>query len=128
MRAMLRASALAAVAVFATAAVTTLTAPEPQTEAAPPAEVDPRIERLKDEASADIDGRRVFIQRMVDSLFSFAELGFQEFETQRYITQILRDEGFEIELGVAGIPSGWIARCRRSRPTGRRRPRTGRRP
>ena len=110
MRPTLLASALAAVAVVAAAPVTTLTAAGPQTEAAAQAEVDPRLERLKEEASAGVDGRRVFIQRMVDSLFSFAELGFQEFETQRYLTDILRAEGFDIELGVAGIPSGWVAR------------------
>ena len=43
-------------------------------------------------------------------LFSFGELGFQEFETQRYLTGLLEKEGFTIELGVAGIPSAWTAR------------------
>ena len=110
MRPTLLASALATVAIVTALPVATLAAAGPQTEAAPRAEVDPRLERLKEEASAGVDGRRAFIQRMVDSLFSFAELGFQEFETQRYLTDILRAEGFEVELGVAGIPSGWVAR------------------
>ena len=110
MRPTLLASALATVAIVTALPVATLAAAGPQTEAAPRAEVDPRLERLKEEASAGVDGRRAFIQRMVDSLFSFAELGFQEFETQRYLTGILRAEGFEVELGVAGIPSGWVAR------------------
>ena len=43
-------------------------------------------------------------------LFSFGELGMQEFETQRYLTGLLEDEGFEIELGVADMPSAWTAR------------------
>jgi aminobenzoyl-glutamate utilization protein B len=34
----------------------------------------------------------------------------QEFETQRYLTGLLGEEGFEIELGVAGMPSAWTAR------------------
>ena len=59
---------------------------------------------------------RVFIQRMVDTQFSFGELGFQEFETQRYLTGILKREGFEIELGTAGMPSGWLARWGSGRP------------
>jgi aminobenzoyl-glutamate utilization protein B len=50
------------------------------------------------------------VQEIVDMQFSFGELGFQEFETQRYLTGILRDAGFEIELGVAGMPSAWTAR------------------
>jgi aminobenzoyl-glutamate utilization protein B len=34
----------------------------------------------------------------------------QEFETQLYLTGILRENGFDIELGVAGMPSAWTAR------------------
>jgi len=41
----------------------------------------PRLEQLKKEAIADIDSRREFTQQMVDQVFSFGELGFQEFET-----------------------------------------------
>ena len=91
-------------------------AAEPHPAAESQAETDDRLERLKAEALEDVDGRRVFIQRMIDSQFSFGELGFQEFETQRYITEILEREGFEIELGTAGIPSGWLARWGSGRP------------
>ncbi len=42
-------------------------------------------------------------------LFSFSEPGFQEFETQRYPGNLLADNGFDIELGVANIPSSWWA-------------------
>ena len=48
-------------------------------------------------------------QQIVDMLFSYGELGFQEFETQRYLTEILEDNGFTIERGVSGIPSSWWA-------------------
>jgi aminobenzoyl-glutamate utilization protein B len=57
-----------------------------------------------------------FTQQMVDSVFSFGELGFQEFETQRYLTGILEKEGFTIERGVAGIPSAWTARFGSGKP------------
>ena len=46
---------------------------------------------------------------MVDSVFSFGELGFQEFETNRYLIDILRKNGFSVEEGVAGIPTAFIA-------------------
>jgi len=75
-----------------------------------------RLEQLRKEALDGVDGRRAFIQRMIDTQFSFAELGFQEFETQRYLTGILEREGFEIELGTAGMPSGWLARWGSGRP------------
>ena len=48
-------------------------------------------------------------QVMVDMVFSFGELGFHEVETSKYLTGILRKEGFSIEHGIAGIPTAWIA-------------------
>jgi aminobenzoyl-glutamate utilization protein B len=73
-------------------------------------QADPRLESLKTEALELVDGRAKQAQEIVDMLFSFGELGFQEFETQRYLTGILEDAGFDIELGVAGMPSAWTAR------------------
>ncbi len=71
---------------------------------------DPRLEKLKAEALQMVEGRAKQVQEIVDMLFSFQELGFQEFETQRYITTLLAKEGFAIEKGVAGIPSSWTAK------------------
>ena len=64
---------------------------------------------LKADAIEAVDSMRKTTQVIVDSLFSFSELGFQEFETQRYLAEILVENGFEVELGVAGIPSSWWA-------------------
>ncbi len=64
---------------------------------------------LKADAAESIDAKAKLTQEIVDSLFSFSELGFQEFETQTYLTKILADNGFDIQLGVAGIPSSWWA-------------------
>ena len=73
------------------------------------AQQDPRLEDLKAEAEQMIRDRAKLAQEIVDHLFSFGELGMQEFETQRYLTGLLEEEGFDIELGVAGIPSAWTA-------------------
>src|SRR6188474_1571707 len=64
---------------------------------------------LKAEVATQIDGMKKQAQVMVDSVFSFGELGFQEFETSKYLTGLLEKEGFKIERGVAGIPTAWIA-------------------
>ena len=69
----------------------------------------PQVELLKDQIALDVESRRDFTQQMVDSIFSFSELGFQEYETQRYVTEILEDHGFSVERGVAGIPTAWMA-------------------
>jgi aminobenzoyl-glutamate utilization protein B len=85
----------------------------PQRPAARPADSvpadPPRIAQLKREALADVDGRAKFTQEMVDMIFSFGELGYQEVETTRYITDVLRRNGFTVRTGVAGMPSAWVA-------------------
>jgi aminobenzoyl-glutamate utilization protein B len=69
----------------------------------------PTLDELKRQAIEAIDGRRVFTQQMVDQIFSFSELGFEEQETSRYVTDLLQKQGFKIEQGVAGIPTAWTA-------------------
>ncbi len=80
------------------------------------APTDPRLEKLKAEAVTMVEGRAKQVQEIVDMLFSFQELGFQEFETQKYLTGILEKEGFTVQRGVAGIPSAWIARWGNGKP------------
>jgi len=77
--------------------------------AAPATPPDPRLEALKRELVADVDARATFTQQMVDQIFSFGELGFQEFETSKYLVALLRKEGFRVEEGYAGIPTAFVA-------------------
>ena len=95
---------LALLACTPIAAMTAQT-PAPKPAAAP----NPRLEALKKEAIADIDSRAVFTQQFVDQVFSYGELGFQEFETSNYISGILEKNGFRVERGVSGIPTAWQA-------------------
>src|ERR1700722_19145557 len=64
---------------------------------------------IKADLTGQIDGMKKQAQVMVDSVFSFGELGMQEFETSKYLSGILEKEGFKIERGVAGIPTAWVA-------------------
>lgn len=73
-------------------------------------DVSQKLETLKSELMSAIDNRAKDAQVMVDKVFSFAELGFQEFETSKYLTDILRENGFTIEDGISGIPTAWMAR------------------
>jgi aminobenzoyl-glutamate utilization protein B len=82
-------------------------APSMPTAPTPPGP--PRVEELKREAAADVESMRVMTQQMVDQVFSFAELGFQEFDTSNYLTAILEKNGFKLERGYAGIPTAWTA-------------------
>ena len=73
------------------------------------APLDPKLAQYKREVAAEIDAMKKQTQQMVDQVFSFGELGFQEFETSKYLTGILEKNGFTIERGVAGIPTAWMA-------------------
>jgi aminobenzoyl-glutamate utilization protein B len=76
----------------------------------------PPLTGLKAEAATRVDELQKLTQEVVDSLFSFSELGFQEFETQRYLTDLLEANGFTVEQGVSGIPSSWWATWGEGRP------------
>ncbi len=84
--------------------------PPPRRLRPPPAPPDePRVAQMKKDAAADVDAMKDLTQQMVDSVFSFGELGFQEIETNRYLIGILKKNGFTVEEGVAGIPTAFVA-------------------
>jgi aminobenzoyl-glutamate utilization protein B len=70
---------------------------------------DAKLAALKKEAIRMVDSMATFTQQMVDMVFSFGELGFQEEETSKYLTGILEKNGFKVTRGVAGIPTAWTA-------------------
>ena len=69
----------------------------------------PDIDTLKKAASERVDQMAGRTQQMVDMIFSFAELGFQEFETSSYLVSLLKEEGFTVEEGISGMPTAWTA-------------------
>ena len=77
---------------------------------------DPRLEALKTEALAKVEGRAQLIQQMVDQVYSFGELGMQEFETSKYLTGVLEQNGFTVERGTAGMPTAWLAKWGSGKP------------
>ena len=83
------------------------------TAAEPP---DARLDELKREAVEEVEALRKFTQVTVDMIFSFGELGFQEFETSDYVTGLLRENGFEVEMGMSNMPTAWMARWGSGRP------------
>src|SRR3989442_5511800 len=75
-----------------------------------------RIEKFKAVVVAGVETRRKLAQVMNDTVFSFGELAYQEFETSKYLTGLLEKNGSSVERGVAGIPTGWVARWGSGRP------------
>ena len=105
----LRGGARVALLASLIAALATPAAALAQQPAAPLPKDPPRLAALKQDATRRVDSLATFTQQMVDQIFSFGELGFQEVETTRYLVDLLRKEGFTVEEGISGIPTAWMA-------------------
>src|SRR3978361_554560 len=102
---------VAAAAFVVTASLNAAQAPQ-----APASAPNPQLAQYKQNVGMEVDAMGENIQKMNDMVFSFAELGFQEYETTKYLTGILEQNGFKIERGVAGIPTAWTARWGSGKP------------
>jgi aminobenzoyl-glutamate utilization protein B len=79
-------------------------------------EVPGQIETFKTFVANGVEARRKLAQVINDTVFSFGELAYQEFETSKYLTTLLEKDGFTVERGVAGIPTAWVARWGSGQP------------
>ena len=75
-----------------------------------------RIEKFRAVVVDGVEQRRKLAQVINDTVFSFGELAYQEFETSKYLTGLLEKNGFSVERGVAGMPTAWVARWGSGRP------------
>src|SRR5688572_24435610 len=75
-----------------------------------------KLPEYKKDAARGVDEMAKLAQEMVDSVFSFGELGFQEVETSKYLTGQLEKYGFTVQRGVAGIPTAWVAKWGSGKP------------
>ena len=76
----------------------------------------PDLDRLLAEVTANVESNQKLAQVAVDKIFSFAELGFHETETSKYLTGILQQNGFRIRTGISGIPTAWWAEWGQGKP------------
>src|SRR5580692_11715278 len=64
---------------------------------------------MKKQAVSDVESHAKLAQVMVDTVFSYAELGYHEVHSSAYLSGILEQNGFKVERGIAGIPTAWMA-------------------
>ena len=74
-----------ALAIAVTASLTAAPGQQPAPAAAPAAS-NPKFDQYKRDVGMEVDAMSENIQKWNDSVFSFAEPGFQEFETVKYLT------------------------------------------
>jgi aminobenzoyl-glutamate utilization protein B len=76
----------------------------------------PATDQLKREVVAEVTSLQKLSQEIVDMVFSFSELGFEENRTVAYLTGILEKEGFRIERGCAAMPTCYVGSWGSGRP------------
>ncbi|MFS0868487.1 M20 family metallopeptidase [Paenibacillus xylanilyticus] len=65
-------------------------------------------EKIIEEVTAYIEGKRDLFIDVSDSIWDFAETRFEEFESADLLCKELEQEGFSVERGVAGLATGFI--------------------
>ncbi len=64
---------------------------------------------LKTVAAADIQSQYDFYKSKALQIWSYAEVGYKEYKSTALLQQILKDDGFAVEAGVAEIPTAFVA-------------------
>src|SRR5258706_12285976 len=66
-------------------------------------------QKLKTEVFKSIDSKLDFYTSVEQRIWGFAEVGFQETQSSALLQQTLKDGGFKIEAGIAGMPTAFVA-------------------
>jgi aminobenzoyl-glutamate utilization protein B len=56
-----------------------------------------------------VEAHRELLLEVHDKIWRWAEVGLQELKTGKLLADILEENGFEVERGVAGMPSAFVA-------------------
>ncbi len=74
---------------------------------------------VRQKISAAVDGRKQLLIDVKRFIYENPELGAQEFKASAKLTEILKTEGFEVDKGIAGYETAFIATIKRG--TGKRK-------
>jgi aminobenzoyl-glutamate utilization protein B len=66
-----------------------------------------------------VEARQEKFWRISDAIWSYAELGLEEYRSSKLLADVLEAAGFKVERGVAGMPTAFVATWARGngRPT-----------
>jgi len=67
------------------------------------------VSQLKDEISTRIDALRPALERIGRDIHANPEIGYEERQAVGWLTALLREHGFEVEVGVANTPTAFVA-------------------
>ncbi len=69
----------------------------------------PSLKELKNELLRVIDQRSQMLIEVSDALWEYAEIALLEYESSGLLIKTLEEEGFDVEGGVAGLPTAFVA-------------------
>lgn len=64
---------------------------------------------LKQTAVTDIQSQYDFYKKTGLQIWNYAEVGYKEYKSTALLQQTLKDNGFSVDTGVAGIPTAFVA-------------------
>ena len=70
----------------------------------------------KKAALAAIDEKKALVAEVADAIWDYAELSMQEVKSAALFVKVLKDEGFQVEEGICGIPTAFSASFGSGRP------------
>ena len=74
------------------------------------------MDNAKKAALAAIDEKNELIAEVADSIWDYAELSMQEVKSAALFVKVLKEEGFQVEEGICGIPTAFSASYGSGRP------------
>lgn len=69
----------------------------------------PAVDKDKQTILTDLNKRFPEYAGISKQIWDFAELGYQEEKSSALLAEQLRQEGFDVQMGVAGIPTAFVA-------------------
>jgi aminobenzoyl-glutamate utilization protein B len=74
-------------------------------------------DRARTAAWSWVDGNAETLKRVNQNIWSHAETGLEEVRSSRELIDLLKAEGFQVEEGVAGMPTAFVATYGTGRPS-----------
>jgi len=71
---------------------------------------------FKEAALKDIDSRYDYYKERALQIWNYAEVGYKEVKSSSLLQQTLKENGFTVQAGVAGIPTAFVATYGNSGP------------
>ncbi len=74
------------------------------------------VDTDKEQVVKNLDYKHDYYKEKALTIWNYAEVGYQEVESSKLLQQTLKDNGFTVETGVAGIPTAFVATYGQGKP------------